>query len=456
MFWTLEVGVIRNLFLLLVICFVCLTYSLESAQAAAYAYRLSYSDGTETTIDLPFDAINSVAVTDLGGDGTSELVFGAPTGTDPKIYITRLDGSVVNEWYAYDPKFRGGVNVATGDIDGDGVPEIVTAPAQNGGSHIRVFDGYGKPKGTLGFFATDESYVGSTLVSIIRDEKQNTELISAITSFQNVLTLALFSATGDKVERVTIEQNPKVAYSLNRIDLGGDGYDELLLVGSNEKNMPTAYLLRTDGSLINSFLIGVDDDVIAHPIRSDKSAGEIIVVGHERRESTEQYDGYGAKLNETQGIDLLAGSQTINVLTNGEVKQLTMPYRSVAASYAGKAIVIDLSDQQLSYFENGFRIATTDTSTGKPGYETPVGTYAISSKTDRAYSKTYGLYMPYWMSFIGSAYGIHELPEWPGGYKEGADHLGKPVSHGCVRVGVGAAEMLYNWADVGTTVVVQK
>ena len=42
---------------------------------------------------------------------------------------------------AYDAAFGGGVRVAMGDINGDGVPEVVTAPGQGGGPDIRVFDG---------------------------------------------------------------------------------------------------------------------------------------------------------------------------------------------------------------------------------------------------------------------------------------------------------------------------
>jgi lipoprotein-anchoring transpeptidase ErfK/SrfK len=51
-------------------------------------------------------------------------------------------------------------------------------------------------------------------------------------------------------------------------------------------------------------------------------------------------------------------------------------------------------------------------------------------------------------------YGLHELPEWPNGYKEGASHLGIPVSHGCVRLGVGAAVRVFNWVEIGTPVVI--
>jgi lipoprotein-anchoring transpeptidase ErfK/SrfK len=124
--------------------------------------------------------------------------------------------------------------------------------------------------------------------------------------------------------------------------------------------------------------------------------------------------------------------------------------------YPGKYIEVNLTEQNL-YLMNGTNIeGTYRVSTGKWSMPTPVGEYTINNKDPRAYSQEYNLYMPWWMAFIGSKYGIHELPEWPDGRKEGEGHLGTPVSHGCIRLGVGAAETVYNWADVGTPVYVHK
>lgn len=121
----------------------------------------------------------------------------------------------------------------------------------------------------------------------------------------------------------------------------------------------------------------------------------------------------------------------------------------------GKYIDINLAVQILSIFENGKIIDSFLISSGKRGMETPKGQYAIRNKTPRAWSKVYGLYMPFWMALVSDGkFGMHELPEWPGGYKEGANHLGIPVSHGCVRLGVGPAKMIYDWAEIGTPVVV--
>jgi len=133
-----------------------------------------------------------------------------------------------------------------------------------------------------------------------------------------------------------------------------------------------------------------------------------------------------------------------------DAKRYTKPTVSV-----GKYIDINTETQVMVTFENGKALDAYMISSGKRGLETPKGNYTIHNKTPRAWSKSYGLYMPYWMALVSDGkFGIHELPEWPGGYKEGANHLGTPVSHGCVRLGVGPAEIVYNWADIGTPVTV--
>lgn len=121
----------------------------------------------------------------------------------------------------------------------------------------------------------------------------------------------------------------------------------------------------------------------------------------------------------------------------------------------GQYIDINLSTQILSIFENGKLLDSYVVSTGKRGMETPRGTHTIANKFPRAWSKKYGMFMPYWMAITpGGSFGIHELPVFSDGYIVGADDLGNPVSHGCVRLGIGPAERVYNWAEVGTPVVV--
>lgn len=119
-----------------------------------------------------------------------------------------------------------------------------------------------------------------------------------------------------------------------------------------------------------------------------------------------------------------------------------------------KSVHVDLSEQKLQERLSGVTIAEFTVSTGRPGMRTPTGTFKVLNKHPRAWSKSSKLWMPYWMAFTTRGHGLHELPEWPGGKKEGEDHLGKPVSHGCIRLGIGAAKRLYEWTEIGTPITI--
>jgi len=86
------------------------------------------------------------------------IITGAGPGGGPHVRVFDLSGNPKAGFFAYDPKFSGGVIVATGDVDGDGIQEIITGAGPGGGPHVRVFDLSGNPK--AGFFAFNESYKG--------------------------------------------------------------------------------------------------------------------------------------------------------------------------------------------------------------------------------------------------------------------------------------------------------
>ena len=81
-----------------------------------------------------------VAAGDVDGDGRAEVITGAGPGAGPHVRVWNLRSGVTEMagFDAYDPRFSGGVSVATGDINGDGRAEIVTGPGPGGGPHVRV------------------------------------------------------------------------------------------------------------------------------------------------------------------------------------------------------------------------------------------------------------------------------------------------------------------------------
>lgn len=134
------------------------------------------------------------------------------------------------------------------------------------------------------------------------------------------------------------------------------------------------------------------------------------------------------------------------------------PAPALASAGGGKRIVIDLSEQHLYAYQGEVLVYSFVASTGMPGAGTRTGTFRVLDKIPNAYASTWNLQMPHWLGiyWAGSTEnGIHALPILSNGQRLWAGYLGTPVSYGCVVLGVQEARMLYEWAEVGTPVVIQ-
>jgi hypothetical protein len=80
-----------------------------------------------------------VAAGNVDGVLGDDLVTGAGPSGGPNVKVWTIGGTLLSSFFAYDQRFTGGVRVATADVDGDGKPEIITAPGPGGGPNIRVF-----------------------------------------------------------------------------------------------------------------------------------------------------------------------------------------------------------------------------------------------------------------------------------------------------------------------------
>ncbi|NNM76319.1 VCBS repeat-containing protein [Sphingomonas sp. ID1715] len=118
---------------------------------------------------LPYNSFTGgvrVATGDVNGDGLADLVTGAGPGGGPHVKV--FDGSTGTElrsFFAYEAGFVGGVQVATGDLDGDGRAEVVTGAGAGGGPHVRVFSG---ADGSVrqSFFAFGDGFTGGVSVAV--------------------------------------------------------------------------------------------------------------------------------------------------------------------------------------------------------------------------------------------------------------------------------------------------
>jgi len=103
----------------------------------------------------------NVSIGDLNGDNIKEIICGAGVGGGPHVRVFKKDGTLINPgFFAFDPAFRGGVNVGVGDVDGDGVDEIVTGPGLGGSPLARIYDRDGNLKNEFYVFdSTDRDGV---------------------------------------------------------------------------------------------------------------------------------------------------------------------------------------------------------------------------------------------------------------------------------------------------------
>ncbi|HBK34573.1 MAG: hypothetical protein UU08_C0018G0025 [Candidatus Uhrbacteria bacterium GW2011_GWE2_40_58] len=105
-----------------------------------------------------------ITTADLGTDSIPEIVVGNGVGNDPRVTVLRQDGSVIESFLAYEASMGSGITVAACDLNGDGVTEIITGTQYGGGPHVRAFTNYGKLFHP-GFFAYNEAFRGGVNVA---------------------------------------------------------------------------------------------------------------------------------------------------------------------------------------------------------------------------------------------------------------------------------------------------
>ena len=128
----------------------------------------------------------------------------------------------------------------------------------------------------------------------------------------------------------------------------------------------------------------------------------------------------------------------------------------------GKLIVISLSRQVLTAYQDGAAVMTTFVATGRPQLPTPPGVYRVFHKySPYKFISPWPYGSPYWypsawtsfaMEFIAGGYFIHDAP-WRSWYGPGSNLYNG--THGCVNVPYSPMSFLWNWTPMGTTVVVQ-
>ncbi len=161
--------------------------------------------------------------------------------------------------------------------------------------------------------------------------------------------------------------------------------------------------------------------------------------------------GLVAEVNRDIDIDKLFVGQQIRIPSQ-DVLTPNMPV-------VGKKIIVSLAEQRTRVYENGQLLWDWPVSTGIKDSPTHAGTFQVLEKYEEAYASQWNLWMPYFIAVYpaggGVENGFHELPILASGNRLWEGSLGRPASFGCIILGIPAAETLYNWVEVGVTVVIE-
>jgi len=143
-----------------------------------------------------------------------------------------------------------------------------------------------------------------------------------------------------------------------------------------------------------------------------------------------------------------------NLIYAGQVLTIPDPTLQPPADYgaapstpnSNRWILVELSQQRLTAYENGAAVRSVTVSTGLPNTPTVVGNFNVYTKLPEQTMSGPGYYLPgvpYVMYFY-QGYAIH------GTYWH--NNFGQPMSHGCVNLPTADAEWIYNFAEIGTLV----
>ena len=145
----------------------------------------------------------------------------------------------------------------------------------------------------------------------------------------------------------------------------------------------------------------------------------------------------------------------------------------VAQSHGEPRIVVHIGEQKAYFFKGKRLVGESTVSTGKRGFGTPPGHYAVVSKDKNHFSSEFGDYVDREGNVVVQNIDVRKDPQpkgthfdpakmpycmhFNGGY---AMHQGYvppfAASHGCIRLPQGMAEKFYNNSPVGTPVVVKE
>ena len=192
-----------------------------------------------------------VAMGDVNGNGKEEIITGAGPGGGPQIRIFDLSGKLINQFFALDPSNRGGVFVTTGDVNHDGVDEILVTQDNGGNGQVRIFNKRGEMQGTFYPFGRTTLPVHVTVGNF--DDDPEMEIASTLGGKNKDHRVRVFDANGRYLRDFTAIPSVSTGLRVSTLHVVGQKTDEIL-VSAEKGSSPWFSVYQAAGGLLYSNL----------------------------------------------------------------------------------------------------------------------------------------------------------------------------------------------------------
>ncbi len=189
---------------------------------------------------------------DLNGDGTTRIVVVAGTGAAPEVRIFDTSGNLKKKFTAFKKTLKHGLNLAVGDVNGDGKAEIIVSLKTGGSTEVRIYDGNGKLLKKFTAFSKTSKFGVKVLTGDVNGD--GTPDIITIADQGAVSLVRVFDSNGKKISQFyAFDKKVKGTYNVASADLNGDGKDEIVVTPAAGTTGKIAIFNGSTGKLVKQF-----------------------------------------------------------------------------------------------------------------------------------------------------------------------------------------------------------